>query len=280
MGKIYFNINDKKIGFFEEENISSEYILFKDMAGKIILKSINGYRDFPSFDPHKKNLTVIKKLIQTGYKALTKHMELLLTQNYSICPNCGKDIDVEQKTNVLILDSGFALKNIVYNNLYPAKNIICDDCSHEAVYYYDIYSSKEDRKAFIRRSVIANTTMLVKYNYIIPSSDKKAYIPLSFDLNQFNKLFIASKTVAGSDMEKTILNSKDSKIIDMLFNEEILRYMEKEEGSLSKNIKLELNPIEFGIFEKYNDRKDFDELKQYIEIGNNKDNLRELMKGE
>ena len=276
MGKIYLNLNNKKINYLEENDITPLDIQLSSMAGKIVLASMNNIKMFECFDPFKKNEETIKKLIKTGYKAVNKFMETIITQNYHFCPNCGEEIDIERESKILIIDSGLHLKKLVDKTSSLAKELICENCGNRDAYYYDLFADIEEKNSFAQRAVEKGAEMYVKYKHII-YLDKYAYIPIFFDFNQFLQLF--NKPVEGrvTDFERAIESDGDKKIIKMLFNDELHKILEEEEGLLHKNMRVELKSVELGSYSRYITNRDYELIKKYEAIGNNQEELRKLI---
>ena len=283
MGKIYFNIKNAKINYLEEDYVSEFDILLSDMACKIILVSMNNIKEFDCVDYRKENKAVIKQLIQSGYKPANKLMEILITQNYCMCPLCGHDVDIEGETDVLIFDVGSSLANLVNNNVAIAKELMCEECAHQGIYYYDIYATDEENNAFVERAVSDGADIFVRYRYVIDRKNKFSYIPIIFDLNQLLAFFNKEEDMAIDDMLaeadfiKELNKNDDKKIISMLFNTELQEIFETEDNLLVNEMRVELKPVELGSYNKYNTKTDYELIKQYELIGDNQEQLLELI---
>lgn len=279
MGKIYFNLNNDKINYLEENMVGPYDMLLSDMAKKIILVSMNNVKDFDCFDPFKKNEETIKSLIKSGYRPANKFMELLITQNYSFCPTCGKDMDIEGECNILISDTGKHLSNLVNKNINPAKELVCSNCGNIGLYYYDIYADSEEKNAFAQRAVNQGADIYVRYRYSLGSKSKNAWIPIVFDFSQFMQLFNRTGEPGGNDMIDEINKEDDKKIINMLFNRELHKILEDEDNVLVDNMRVELKPVELGSYSKYVTEKDFEIIKMYQSIGDDQEKLLQLVLG-
>lgn len=280
MGKIYFNLNNEKINYLEENMVTPYDMLLSDMSKKIILVSMNNVKEFNCFDPWRENEEVIKNLIKSGYKPVNKFMELLITQNYSFCPNCGADIDIERDSNILISDAGKHLANLVNKNINPAKELSCLDCGHQGLFYYDLYSDTEEKNAFAQRAVESGAEIYVRYRYILDGGSKNAWIPVIFDFSQFMQFFnAADESNNESDMVTEINKGDDKKMIKMLFNKELQRVLQNEENKLVDNMRVDLKPIELGSYSKYVTKKDFETIQLYKSIGDDQEKLLQLILG-
>lgn len=278
MGRIYFNINNEQINYLEENMVSVNDLLLSDLSGKIVLSSMNNIKSFPCFDPFKSNQEVIQNLIKTGYKPVNKFMSGLITQNYSFCPHCGVDIDIERDSRVLILDSGINLCNLTEKQVNPfAKELSCLNCGHSEIYYYDIFADLSDKNAFVKRAIENGAEIYVKYRFLIGDNNKKAWIPIIFDFGQFIQLFNKDESKAESDMVRELNKRDDKNIIRMLFNKELHSILKTKNTELSNDIKVELKPIEIGKYNQYVTKKDFDIIQIYSIIGDDQEKLKELV---
>lgn len=278
MGRIYFNINNEQINYLEENMVSVNDILLSDMAGKIVLASMNNIKNFPCFDPFKDNQEVIQKLIKTGYKPINSFMSSIIAQNYNFCPYCGEHIDIERDSKVLVLDSGTNLCNLTEKQLNPfAKELSCLNCGHSELYYYDIFADVDDKNAFAKRAVENGAEIYIKYRYLMGNDNKKAWIPIIFDFGQFIQLFNKDESKSESDMIRELNKKNDKNIIRMLFNEELHNIIQTEDNILANNIKVELKPIEIGRYNQYVTRKDFEIIQFYKIIGDDQEKLKELI---
>lgn len=278
MGRIYLNINNEQINYLEENMVSSNDILLSDMAGKIVLVSMNNIKSFPCFDPFNENGDIIQKLIKTGYRPVNNFMSGLITQNYCFCPHCGETIDIERDSKVLILDSGTKFCNLSEKQNNPfAKELSCLNCGHIELYYYDIFADLADKNAFAKRAVDNGAEIYIKYRYLIGNDSKKAWVPVIFDFGQFIQLFNKDEKKSESDMIKELNKRDDKNIIRMLFNTELHRIIQTDDNILANNIKVELKPIELGKYNQYVTKKDFEMIQFYKMIGNDHEKLKELI---
>lgn len=278
MGKIYFNINNEQINYLENSDVSSSDLLLSDMAGKIVLTSINNIKFFPCFDPFKENEETIKKLIKTGYKPVNAFMASLVAQNYHFCPFCGEDIDIEEDSQILILDVGTKLANLTEKKLNPfGKELTCSSCGHSEFYYFDIFADTEDKNAFAKRALDNGADIYIKYRYLLGNDNKMAWVPIIFDFTQFMQFFNNDDESQESDMIKELKKSDDKTILKMLFNEELHRFINENSDNALGNIRVELKPIEIGAYNQYTTKKDFETIQIYNLLSENYDRLKELI---
>lgn len=283
MGKIYFNVKNEKINYLEEDLASEFDILLSEMASKIVLVSMNNIKKFDCIDYKQTNKPIIKQLIQSGYRPANKLMEILITQNYCMCPLCGHDVDIERESNVLIFDVGASLSNLVNNNIAIAKELMCEECAHQGIYYYDIYATDEENNAFVERAMNDGADIFVRYRYVIDKKNKFSYIPVIFDLNQLLAFFNKEEdmaidgVLAEADFVKELNKNDDKKIISMLFNTELQEIFETEDNLLVNEMRVELKPVELGSYSRYVTKKDYELIQQYELIGDNQEKLLELI---
>lgn len=283
MGKIYFNFKSERFNYLELESVSDFDIALSDMAGKIVLVSMNNIKRFDCVDYKQVNKPIIKQLIQSGYKPINKLMEIMITQNYSICPMCGEDVDIEKESNVVLFDVGTMLSNLVNNNVSVAKELDCDKCGHLGLYYYDIYASDDEIGAFVDNATDSGAAIFVRYRYLLDKSDKYSYIPMVFDLSQLLQFFNREEDVdkddilTESDFVKELSKNDDKNIISMLFNTELQEILETEDNLLLNEMRIELKPVELGAYSRYNTLKDFELIELYQSIGDNQEKLLSLI---
>ena len=283
MGKIYFNIENEGINYLEEDFVSKFDIPLSEMANKIILVSMNNIKKFDCFDPLKNNEDTIKNLIKGGYRPVNDLMKRILTQLYTFCPDCGEDIDIESYSDILISDAGTSLSNIVSKNVYPAKEITCEHCGNQSLYYYDLYANEDDKNDFAKRAVSSGSDIYIKYRHIIDGGNANAYIPVIFDFAQLLQFFnrddgrLLSDKLSESDLQKELLKGNDSKIIGMLFNRDLQEILETEEEPLVDNMRVEFKPVELGRYDKYVTKSDFETIEIYKSIGDNQEKLLKLI---
>lgn len=285
MGRIYFNLNNEKINYLEEDKVNNYDMLLSDMAGKMVLVSMNNVRTFDCFDLERKNESIIKQLIKVGYRPANKLMETLLTQSYNFCPCCGTDIDIERESKVLILDAGTSLVNLVNKNVYPAKELTCLKCGHMGLFYYDLYANNDEKNKFSERATQNGAEIFVLYKRIIDSGSRNANIPIIFDFSQFLMFFNSIDGVSDNENKKetdfvsTLKKDDDKNIIGMLFNRELQAIVQTDDNILVDNMKVELRPVEIGSYDKYVTKNDYENIKLYNSIGDNQELLLELIMG-
>lgn len=283
MGKIYFNFKSERFNYLELESVSDFDILLSDIAGKIVLVSMNNIKKFDCVDYKQVNKPIIKQLIQSGYRPINKLMEIIITQNYSICPICGADVDIQKESNVILFDVGTMLSNLVNNNVSVAKELSCDECGHLGLYYYDIYASDDEIGVFVDSATESGAAIFVRYRYLLDKCDKYSYIPIIFDLSQLLQFFNREEDIdkddilTESDFVKELNKNDDKNIISMLFNTELQEILETEDNLLLNEMRVELKPVELGAYSRYNTLKDFELIELYQNIGDDQEKLLNLI---
>lgn len=287
MGKIFFNLKEKKFNYLEENEVTQYDLAMNDIARKIVLVSMNDIKTFPALDVSRKNAEAIQNFLKNGFSPMNNDIADMIAEQYQFCPHCGEDIDINQKTSVVIWDSSITLKNVAKENLYVAKPITCEKCGHEHHFYYDIYASDEEIKKYMISTAKEGSAIYLKLRYII-NTDKMSYIPMTFYMKQFKAFFdenekkekspfVESNNKPKSDIKKTLGEKDDRDILRMLLNERAQEALETPDNKIKNNLKLEFNEVKIGAYKNYSTKKDFELIQMYESIGNDTEKLMELV---
>lgn len=279
MGKIYFNLSNKEFNYLEENEVCKHDMLLSDMVGKIVLVSINSVVTFSKHDLYRSNKNQIQKLLENGYKAANSDMEFFITQAYNICPICGKDIDIFEKSNTVIYDVGWKLSNIADRNICPAKELKCPVCNYVGLYYYDIYANKDERDSFALKCAKEGSRVYIRFLFEV-DTQRKASIPIIFDFKQFLSFFNKNskdKSNKSNDIFDSLRKSNSNELVKLLFNEELQKLLETDENKLLNNMRVDLKPIKLVSYSKYKTKNDYELIKSYENISKNKEKLKGII---